>query len=91
MAHTVAQINPNAGEATYALPANTRQFRFWVSTLATDCTYRASSTGTPEVDLAVNIVYGPFSAKDMNGETLYFNSAGNTTVDILVETGFTNS
>ncbi len=87
MAHTLIQVNPNAGEGTYALPADTRQFSFWCSTLATDCLYRGTATGTPEVNMSADTVYGPFAAKDMNGSTLYFQSAGNSEVNILVETG----
>jgi hypothetical protein len=81
---TVGQCSPSGGDASYTLPADARQF--WIQSTA-DVGFKGT-TGSTVFPLQLEEVYGPFSARGLQGKDLVFN--GTATVSILVETGLGN-
>ena len=86
MAITIASANPNVGEDTYVVPTNALKIWLYPTTIATDLNFRGTSTGAPSFPMAA-ATYIELSGRGVAGQTLYFQSAGNSTVGIMVETG----
>lgn len=86
MSLVIASANPNVGEDTYVVPVNALKVWLYPTTIATDLNFRGISTGAPSFPMAP-ATYIELSGRNVAGETLYFQSAGNSTVGIMVETG----